>query len=162
MKSVIELKLSLSTVTYYQVLALTRPPYPKRPNFINPSPMSKPFGVTLEGRQSAHCLDNTGPKVYQVIEFDFGPAHEHAAILYHLGTKLPLILMVYSGGKSMHGWFNVRTTPDSILADFFHEAVSLGADPKMWSKSQFSRMPCGTNHKHKRQQNVVLFNPAHI
>lgn len=127
--------------------------------YISPSPMSKPFGLTQEGKQSAHCLDNTGPKCYQVIEFDFGPAHEHAAILWHLGSKIPLVLMVYSGGKSMHGWFNCRHTPEPFLIDFFNEAVHLGADPKMWSKCQFTRMPAGTNNKTKKHQSVAYFNP---
>lgn len=133
--------------------------------YINPSPMVKPFGRTQErtpqfpeGKESAHCLDNTGPKKYQVIEFDFGPPHEHAAILWHLGSRLRLVLIVYSGGKSMHGWFNVASVPDQIVTDFFTEAVHLGADPKMWSRCQFSRMPCGTNHKTQRQQTVTFFN----
>lgn len=134
--------------------------------YINPSPMVKPFGRTQErtpqfpeGKESAHCLDNTGPKRYQVIEFDFGPPHEHAAILWHLGSKLPLVLIVYSGGKSMHGWFVVSGVPEEVVIEFFNEAVNLGADPKMWSRCQFSRMPCGTNNKTQRQQTVTLFNP---
>ncbi len=130
--------------------------------YICPSPMVKPFGLTQEKKISAHCLDNTGPKLYQVIEFDFGPPHEHTAILWHLGSKLPLILVVYSGSKSMHGWFKVSGTQDQLIENFFHEAVQLGADPKMWSRTQFSRLPCGTNHKTQRHQSVVLFNPDYL
>ncbi len=130
--------------------------------YINPSPMVAPFGKTQEGKISAHCLDNTGPKIYQVIEFDFGPPHEHTAILWHLGSRCKLVMVVYSGSKSMHGWFNVTGLQNEAVIQFFHEAVSLGADPKMWSKSQFSRLPCGTNHKTQRHQSVVFFNPDHL
>lgn len=59
----------------------------------------------------------------------------------------------------MHGWFVVSGVPEEVVIEFFNEAVNLGADPKMWSRCQFSRMPCGTNNKTQRQQTVTLFNP---
>ena len=31
-----------------------------------------------------------------------------AALLLHLAEKAPLALAVYSGGKSLHGWFLLR------------------------------------------------------
>jgi hypothetical protein len=47
--------------------------------FIVPSPMSKPRGLTQDGRESAHTLDNTGPRRFLVVEFDQGTVDEHAA-----------------------------------------------------------------------------------
>jgi hypothetical protein len=38
---------------------------------IVPSPMSALTGLTQEGRASARCLKNTGPRFYLVVEFDF-------------------------------------------------------------------------------------------
>ena len=43
--------------------------------FIVPSPMSKIQGRTLEGKMSHHSADNTGPRRFLVIEFDFKPAN---------------------------------------------------------------------------------------
>jgi hypothetical protein len=73
--------------------------------FVVPSPMSKPAGINLEGKKSVRCLDNTGPRRFVVTEFDQGSLDEQAALLLYLATILPLILVVFSGSKSLHGWF---------------------------------------------------------
>lgn len=130
--------------------------------YINPSPMIAEKGITKDGRESAHALSNTGPKVYQVIEFDFGGIEEHAAIHMHLATKAKLIMMVYSGGKSLHGWYNVRSLSTAEQLSFFRSAVEIGADPKMYSAAQFSRLPAGQNAKTGKPQLVVAFEPAHL
>lgn len=130
--------------------------------YINPSAMTAEFGLTKEGKASAHSLDNCGPKTYQVVEFDFGSASEHAAILWHLARKARLVLIVYSGGKSLHGWFNVKGWSDVETLGFFKSAVELGADPKMHSRCQFSRLPAGRNTKTGKQQTVVIFEPKHL
>ena len=72
---------------------------------IVPSPMSKLTGTTKEGKESAHCLDNTGHRRFLVCEFDSGTTDDHAAILLHLARRAPLVMAVHSGGKSLHGWF---------------------------------------------------------
>ena len=112
--------------------------------FIVPSPMSAITGRTKDdGRESKHSLDNTGPRRLQVVEFDQGSLDEHAALLRHLGGYAPLVCAVHSGGKSLHGSFNVHSQPEEKVLKFFRYAVSLGADPKMWTRSQFCRMPDG-------------------
>ena len=130
--------------------------------YINPSAMTNSFGMTKENKASPHCLDNCGPKTYQVVEFDFGAPNEHAAILWHLAKQARLICMVYSGGKSLHGWFNVRGWAETEMLRFFQSAVELGADPKMWSRCQFSRLPAGRNTKTGKQQTVLVFEPRHL
>jgi hypothetical protein len=45
--------------------------YPGYLQFIVPSPMSKAFGLNKAGKQSHRCLDNTGPRRFLVVEFDF-------------------------------------------------------------------------------------------
>lgn len=126
--------------------------------YINPSPMSAFVGTNKDGAVSDHTESNTGPKVYQIVEFDTGAIQEHAAILAHLSKKLPLALMVYSGGKSIHGWFYCKDAPPDFLTSFFSDACALGADPTLWSKSQFSRMPGMTNAKTNKKQAVLYYN----
>jgi hypothetical protein len=120
-------------------------------SLIVPSPMSALLGVTKEGTESKHTLDNTGPRRFLICEFDSGTVDEQAALLRHLGTITPLILAVHSGGKSLHGWFDVHEEPEPKVEKFFRYAVSLGADPKMWTRSQFARMPDGTRDNGKHQ-----------
>ncbi len=112
--------------------------------FIVPSPMSSLVGKTQDGRESKHALSNTGERRHLVCEFDGGTIDEHAAVLLHLARYAPLVCAVFSGCKSLHGWFYVHGQPEERVLKFFRYAVSLGADPMTWTRSQFVRMPDGT------------------
>jgi hypothetical protein len=119
--------------------------------FIVPSPMSAARGRTKEGKQSAHTLENTGARRFLICEFDTGTADDHAAVLLHLGTIAPLVCVVHSGGKSLHGWFYVHGQAEDKILKFFRYAVSLGADKATSTRSQFVRMPDGTRDNGMRQ-----------
>jgi hypothetical protein len=98
-----------------------------------------------------HTLANTGPRRFLICEFDHGHADEHAALLLHLGRFAPLVCVVHSGGKSLHGWFLVAGQLGDQVERFFRYAVSLGADRATWTRSQFVRMPDGTRENGRRQ-----------
>ncbi len=119
--------------------------------FIVPSPMSAVEGVTKEGKPSKHTLSNTGPRRFLVVEFDTGTTDEHAGLLIHLAGFAPMVCAVHSGGKSLHGWFFVEGQPEDKVLRFFRNAVALGADSRLWSRSQFCRMPDGSRDNGKRQ-----------
>ena len=150
-----------------------------------PSPMSSVFGRTHEGTGpwSEHALSNTGPRKYLVIEFDFAEYTSDgketllapwirtwaksgntiqdacAALLLHLGERGPLTMIVFSGGKSLHGWFLCGGTNEHQLHRWMAGAVQIGADPVTWTRSQFVRMPDGTRENGKRQT-IEYFNPG--
>jgi hypothetical protein len=127
--------------------------------FIVPSPMVKWRGLTKEGKDSAHCLDATGPRRFLVVEQDTGSVDEQAAILWHLAWRAPLALVVHSAGKSVHGWFYCSgQDEEKVLRPFMRYAVSLGACHSTWTKSQFVRMPNGTRGDGRRQA-VYYFRP---
>lgn len=125
---------------------------------IVPSPMSAIEGVTKDGKPSRHTLSNTGDRRFLVVEFDSGTTDEHAALLLHLASRAPLVLAVHSGGKSLHGWFYCAGQPEEKLRRFMEYAVTLGADPATWTRSQFVRVPDGTRDNGARQT-VFFFNP---
>jgi hypothetical protein len=124
--------------------------------FIVPSPMTAPTGLTKEGKPSAHTLDNTGPRRFLVCEFDTGTTDDHASLLIHLAIYAPLVCAVHSGGKSLHGWFYVQGQPEEKVKKFFEYAVSIGADPATWTRSQFVRMPDATRENGERQATYFL------
>jgi hypothetical protein len=119
--------------------------------FIVPSPMSAPMGLTKGGKESAHTLSNTGGRRFLVCEFDTGTTDEHAALMMHLGAYAPLVCVVHSGGKSLHGWFFVGGQPEQKVNRFFRYAVTVGADRATWTPSQFVRMPDGERDNGRRQ-----------
>jgi hypothetical protein len=126
---------------------------------IAPNPMTARAGLTQNGKQSAHALSITGPRRFLVVEFDQGNVNDHAALLWHLAQKAPLALVVHSGSKSLHGWFFCAGQPEERLRPFMRLAVSLGADPATWTRSQFVRMPDGTREGGK-PQTVYYFAPG--
>ncbi|MDQ8184279.1 hypothetical protein [Pelagicoccus sp. SDUM812002] len=128
--------------------------------FLVPNAMTKETGITQSGHPSPRCLDNaTKSKVYQVVEFDRGTLKEQAAILSSLHTEYtPLIMVVYSGGKSLHGWFDVRTLDEASKLRFFRHSVFLGSDASLWDASKLVRMPGGRRDNGKTQS-ILFFNP---
>lgn len=126
--------------------------------FIVPSRMIARKGRTKDGKESAHALENTGPRDFLVIEQDAGTADEQSAVLLHLAKRAPLTLAVHSGGKSIHGWFFATGQTEDRLRDFMRYAVALGADRATWTRSQFVRMPDGRRDNGKRQT-VFFFKP---
>ncbi|MCX6969612.1 MAG: hypothetical protein NTV93_05575 [Verrucomicrobia bacterium] len=128
---------------------------------IVPSPMFSRTGRTQDGKESEHALSNTGNRRFLVIEQDSGTPDEQAAVLLHLATSAPLVLAVHSGSKSIHGWFFCSGHPEDRLHGYMRRAVTLGADPRMWTRSQFARMPDGTRDNGNRQT-VYFFNPQAI
>ena len=117
--------------------------------------------MTKGGKQSPHALSITGQRRFLVIEFDNGDVDDHAALLWHLALKAPLAMVVYSGSKSLHGWFFCAEQPEERLRQIMRYCVSLGADRATWTRSQFVRMPDGTREGGKRQV-VCYFNPELI
>ncbi len=146
--------------------------------FIVPNPMTALRGLTKARKLSAHALSNTGLRRFLVVEFDFDQNHSTeaarlltrlqtegldvrdlcAALLLHLAERAPLALAVYSGGKSIHGWFWAAGQSEATLSRFTRYAESLGADPATWTRSQFVRMPDGLRDNGSRQT-VYFFNP---
>lgn len=125
---------------------------------IVPSPMSARTGHTQDGKESEHTLENTGPRRFLVIEQDMGSVDEQSTVLLHLAARAPLALAVHSGSKSIHGWFYAAGQSEELLRAFMRYAVSLGADPATWTRSQFVRLPGGTREIGNPQV-VYFFNP---
>jgi hypothetical protein len=150
--------------------------------FIVPNPMSGVFGRTkVEHRLSQHTLQRTATRVYLVVEFDFcehtrdgetlSPwaasvrewraagttvADACAALHLHLALRLPLVAVVHSGSRSLHGWYLTFRRSEAELRSFMNYAVMLGADPATWLRSQFVRLPDGRRENGRRQVTYFL------
>jgi hypothetical protein len=125
-------------------------------SLIVPSPMTNQTGLTKSGRESCHSLNNTGARRFLIIEADRGSLDQQAAVIGHLASHAPLAAVVFSGSKSLHGWFVCGRTPEETLLRFMRYAVSLGADKKMWLRSQFCRIPDGRRSDEKTSDALSL------
>src|SRR5262249_38487219 len=121
-------------------------------SFVVPSPMVTKAGPRKrDGKLSQHSLYATARRVYLVCDFDHASEDEAAAVLWHLSSGLPLVLVVYSGGRSLHGWFAAFGRYECELRAFMKDAVRLGACTSTWTRSQFCRMPDGRRDNGNRQ-----------
>jgi hypothetical protein len=87
-----------------------------------------------------------------------------AAVLAYLATTRPLWMTVFSGSKSLQGWFPCRGESEEELHRWFNtQARRLGACPSTWCKSQFVRIPDGTRAPNREgkcvRQEIVYYNP---
>lgn len=89
------------------------------------------------------------------------PKNKQISILSFLAEKMPLILVVDSAGKSLHGWFKIENKNEAEKIKFFMLASLLGADVSRFAPAGWVRMPNGVRPTEGRnsglQQNIVYF-----
>jgi hypothetical protein len=124
--------------------------------YMVPSPMFK-AGEGFSGIKN-DC--NTSKRMYQIIEFDSGTLEEQWYLLGYLEETqdMPLAMVVFSGNKSLHGFFACYHLDEYEIRTFFLAATKLGADRSHRIPSQLCRVPQGWNYKTKQRQDVLYWN----
>lgn len=134
--------------------------------FLNPATFKKAAGVPNplnNDKVSTRCNANVKKRDWVVLEID----HEEVAMVERFNAfamiaaeYLPLTLAVDTGGKSVHYWFDGRTTDKATRRAFFNIACLHGADKRLGVKSQIARMPNVPAEKDGRgAQRVIYFDP---
>ena len=130
--------------------------------FIVPRTMSEEFGVSLDGEISNRCNNNTGPERFVVIEFDDMEENVQVSMIKHLSQFLPLVLVLHSGGKSFHAWFNGCDSSEERVLAFRRHAASLGADKAVFTRCQMVRMPNQYREENGNLQELHYFAPLNL
>ncbi len=143
--------------------------YPRpinRKSFFIPTPAATAFGVTLDGRRSGRCKSMYAPgRRFVGVEWDNMPADkackvpldEQAALIAYFACglspnplhRMPLALVVHSGGKSLHAFFATAGRSEEEIYTFYTEVRRCGADRSAFSVSQQVRLPGGTRYNRK-------------
>lgn len=134
--------------------------------FIVANPMRSEYGKTGAGKRSARTKDNActeSTRRYAVIEFDTNDEpDDQIAVLSSLHTPdTPLMMAVWSGNKSIHGWYSLAGLNKQQKRNFYWLARYLGADNALWGTSWLVRMPGGKRESGERQT-ILYFEPEHI
>ncbi len=125
--------------------------------FIVPCYMTARQGITTEGKPSCRALSNTGERRFIVLDFDSPPTEHHASIIRWLMKYRAPVLVIKSGGKSLHAWYS--TEGQDRDAQFWNLAIMAGADPAIrQNRGQAVRLPMGTRDN-GNVQGVLYFNP---
>ena len=97
--------------------------------FIIPCFMTAREGITKEGKRSCRAKAITGARRFIVLDFDARPSDHHPSIIrWLMGTRAP-VLVITSGGKSLHAWYAPQTPERD--AQYWQAAIMAGADPAL-------------------------------
>jgi hypothetical protein len=158
-----------------------------RCSLLVPNPASYTWHYALAGHRSTRCEAMFKTRLYQVIEFDFSLWSRDgsketawapwirkwekggrsvkdtcAGLLWHLSQYAPMVLVVWSGGKSLQGWFNAQGEDEASQRRFMEYACALGADSVTWKCCQLIRLPGGVRGSNGNRQTVEYFNPDNL
>ena len=141
--------------------------------FLNPSTFKKVGGIDVKQpdgsmKRMTRCNANVKHRPYMLLECDYklddpdGPAkvERFNSVILAMAKFIPLIMVMDSGGKSIHALFAIGDTPPKTVATFFSLAVMYGADKQMAVRSQIARMPNVSSAGAGRgPQTVLYFDP---
>jgi len=120
--------------------------------YVVPNMPVSAYGLTKRGEPSRRAKEMFPDRHYLVLECDPPPEGElsellnwdgQANILHHLGRTLPLVCVVHSAGKSLHGWYRADSLSDDEVLKFYRYARGLGADYAAYQPHQLVRLPWG-------------------
>ena len=108
------------------------------------------------GRNNA----NVEKQKWYVFEVDHLPKlwDQQAGLIVRLAQELPLKMVVYSGSKSLHSFFQGNVPRKDAVTRWFEVAKTLGGDSQVLDVScQLVRFPWGINTKTNHQQKVIFY-----
>lgn len=128
--------------------------------FIVPCSMTARQGITAAGKTSCRAKSITGERRFIVFDFDEPPSAHHPAIIrWLMGVRAP-VLVLSSGGKSLHAWYATETTESD--GKFWQLGIMAGADPALKANyAQAVRLPMGTRDTGNAQR-IIYFNPHNL
>ena len=119
----------------------------------------------LKSKDMGRCIDNVLHRKFVVYESDrpglAGEWDRQAGCIERLAQDMPLRLVVWSGSKSLHAWFDISTRRKDHVKDFLTLCCKLGADPAALRPAQLVRMPWGIRRDYEKKpqiQKVLYFN----
>jgi len=112
-------------------------------DLIVPNPMKAETGRTQQGKISPRTKKNAGPPIYAVFESDqySGDFDTQASIILWFAERLPLKMVVHSGNKSLHAWYDASGSSEDQWESLYRIFEQLGGDISLRCRHQFCRMP---------------------
>jgi len=147
-------------ITFYRNGGLPAP-------HIVPNPMTGRAGTTKAGEASFRC-DNT-IKVYRYCIVEFDNLSREEQIKFWSAVRLPVVALIDSGNKSIHGWIDVQKLGkvetlkewQSIVKNRLYDTIltPLGVDASCSNASRLSRLPGHFREKEGAFQRLLWVNP---
>ena len=113
--------------------------------FITPNTLTGRLGYTKDGRLSRRADSCVAVHRLCLVEFDNLSLKDQFA--FWAAVDLPIAALIYSGGKSIHGWIRMDCADEEdwerrVRHELYRRfLVPMGADRSNANPSRFSRMP---------------------
>lgn len=114
-----------------------------------------PIRVSEGSQDFPRTDDNVAAVCNIIIEFDDGDLREQISRHFYLAGYRCLKALVFSGNKSLHGWYAPLGDENADI-EFQRLGASLGADKAMFKRSQSTRMPNAIREDGQRQSLLYL------
>ncbi len=134
--------------------------------FLNPSIFKKVEGVLIPDgdggeKLSTRCNANVKERPYMLLEIDSKDEaliERFTSFAMELAKFIPLKLVVDTGNKSQHFWFDARNAEPKEVSAIFALACQHGADKQMGVRSQIARMPnVSASDEGRAAQRVIYY-----
>ena len=116
----------------------------------------------FKGKEKGRLAENVAERSFIVFETDERPNDwdGQAGLIERLAKELPLRMVLWSGNKSLHAWFDSNDSNKDQVEQFHKMVVTLGGDRAVLRAAQMVRFPHGKNSKTGKKQEVVYFRNA--
>jgi hypothetical protein len=113
----------------------------------------------FKDRDGGRMAENVDSRKFVVFETDNLPQDwdGQAGLIERLAQELPLRMIVWSGNKSLHAWFDSTTRLKDKVQKFYDLAVQLGGDKAVLRPAQLVRMPWGHRQDNAKVQKVLYY-----
>jgi hypothetical protein len=132
------------------------------PEYIIPNPLTGQQGFTNDDKPSWRADLCVTRFCFAVIEHDQMPRDQQ--IQFWAGVPLPIVALIDSGGKSIHGWVrmdadNAEGWTERVEDKLFTYLEAVGVDGQCKNEARLSRMPGHFRTEKGRFQRVLYLNP---
>lgn len=133
------------------------------PEHVILNPLTGKQGHTKDGKLSYRADSCVEQFRFAVVEFDGIPLEQQ--IQFWAGAPLPIVALVSSGGKSIHGWIridaaNVDEWTLRVESNLFAILRAIGADPACKNEARLSRMPGHFRAETQNWQRLLYLDPV--
>ncbi|MDR0727377.1 MAG: hypothetical protein LBF26_00555 [Puniceicoccales bacterium] len=136
----------------------------KLPHII-PNPLTGKYGKTQEGAPSMRCDDCVTSFRFILVESDSLSRTDQIA--FWATIPLPIVALIDSGGKSIHGWIRVHGINNldewnQVVKEEFYGGIlrQLGMDCACSNASRLSRLPGHFRTEKDQFQRLLYLNPS--
>ena len=133
------------------------------PEHLIPNPLTGEQGLTQDGTPSYRADSCVAQFRFAVVEFDTMPREQQ--IQFWAGVKLPVVALLDSGGRSIHGWIRIDAANAAewtrrVEGKLFDILTAVGADGACKNEARLSRMPGHFRAEKGRWQRLLYLDPV--